>query len=69
MFGGISELPPSPPCWPAYPEPERTRLRNEYFDLHKAYCERQAREFAINIAVFSGANLVLVGLSMWVIWQ
>lgn len=64
----LLEPPPTPPCWPAYPEPERSRLEASYRREHAAYCERIDRTIKREIWVTVAAWLVGAGMALVVIY-
>ncbi len=52
--------PPIPPCWPMYPEPERSRLKASYRSEHAAYCDEMDRNMRIDLSAFAFGLLLLV---------
>lgn len=58
---------PSPPYWPAYPEPERSRLEASYRDEDRKW-QREA-----NVTMGLNLSLALIGpaaiaAAAWAVW-
>jgi hypothetical protein len=59
------ELAPLPPYWPAYPEPERSRLEEAYRAEHAAYMRRIDRQLIIEMVAVASTFIAGGVLIAW----
>lgn len=52
--------PPTIPCWPLYPEPERSRLEAAYRREHEEYCAELNWQFKLDLSAVAIGFLLAV---------